>query len=285
MNSLYKYCCVTVFAIVVAIKCIAQPYIDLINVRYVNSPDCGVINQNNKPATLRYLNVSTTLPFQFKNKKDAIILSPYFESWSVKVKTVTNDFDEYYGIALPVTLLKTIPGTDWSFLATLIVRANANKFSEENMMQFGGAVLADFKANENLHYKLGIYANRELFGLFIMPLVGIDWQISNKTNLFGILPGHLTIEHKLGKRFYTGAAFRASTNSYAKEMGYWRMDENQLGIYADCYLSKHLVLNVEAGHSVMRKIRNGVKDEFKNDWKANDNVYFKIACAYRMRLR
>ena len=201
------------------------------------------------------------------------------------MKTTTNDFNKYYGLGLPVTLLKTIPGTDWSLLATLIVRANGRKFSEENMIQVGGALLADFKANENLHYKLGVYANSELFGLFIVPLVGIDWQLSNKTNLFGILPGHLTIEHKLGRKFYTGTAFRAATNSYAKKSGYWRIGENQLGIYMDYYLSKHLVLNVEAGHSVLRKIRDGIKNKSKNDWKANDNLYFKIACAYRMRLR
>ena len=64
--------------------------------------------------------------------------------------------------------------------------------------------------------------------------------------------------------FYYGANFRAITNSYKKTQGYWRIDENQLGLYLDTYLSKNLVFNVEAGHSIYRKIRTGIKGIDKN---------------------
>ena len=77
-----------------------------------------------------------------------------------------------------------------------------------------------------------------------MPLAGIDWKINARNNLFGILPGNLTYEHKINEHFYYGANFRAITNSYAKSNGYWLIDENQLGLHLDTYLTKNLVLNV-----------------------------------------
>ncbi|MBK8521472.1 MAG: hypothetical protein IPL54_11610 [Chitinophagaceae bacterium] len=126
-------------------------------------------------------------------------------------------------------------------------------------MQVGGAFIISNTRNENLTWKLGIYVNNELFGLFVMPLSGIDWRINARNNLFGILPGNLTYEHKINDHFYYGANFRAITNSYAKSNSYWRIDENQLGLYLDTYFNKNLVLNIEAGHSLFRKIRTGEK--------------------------
>ena len=122
-----------------------------------------------------------------------------------------------------------MPYTNWSFLLTGIVRLNESSIN---------------KRNENLTWRLGLYVNNDLFGLFVMPLAGIDWKINARNNLFGILPGNLTYEHKINEHFYYGANFRAITNSYAKSNGYWLIDENQLGLHLDTYLTKNLVLNV-----------------------------------------
>jgi hypothetical protein len=96
----------------------------------------------------------------------------------------------------------------------------------------------------------------------------------------------MTYENKLCKNFYWGAKFRSFTNSYADTgRSYLRIDENQLGLFADYYIAKNIVLNAEAGHSLFRKIRTGVKNEARTDWQANDNIYVKLGIAYRIRLR
>ena len=68
---------------------------------------------------------------------------------------------------------------------------------------------------------------------------------------------------------------------------YLRIDDNPLGIYADTYLSKKIVLSAEAGYTILRRYRYGFKGEnihYKTDYK-NDNFYFKASLAYRLRLR
>jgi hypothetical protein len=130
-----------------------------------------------------------------------------------------------------------------------------------------------------------------------MPLVGIDWKITEKTNLFGVLPGSMILERKASQRFYYGFAYRALTNSYrlyfvpdpvangAKK--YLRIDDNQLGIYADTYLSKKIVFSVESGYTILRRYRYGFvlgDVHIKTDYK-NDNFYFRTSLAYRLRLR
>ena len=283
------FACVKFFSIVLAVtitlllsqKIMAQPYLDIVNLKYTNSPQAGLINQNKNNIKIQYYGIGTNLPIQFKNKKDAIIFSPFFEAWSSKIST--NNRQNYYSMALPVSLFKTIPYTKWSILLTGILRMNDSSLNKKTKMQVGGAFIISKKRNENLTWKLGLYINNELFGLFVMPLAGIDWKINGRNNLFGVLPGNLTYEHKINDHFYYGANFRALTNSYEKSNGYWRIDENQLGLYLDTYLNKNLLLNIEAGHSLFRKINTGVKWVSKFDAEANDNLYVKIAFAYRVR--
>ncbi len=246
---------VVILILLFSIRSKAQPYLDVINLRYANSPNAGIINQNKNEVKIQYFNFSTNIPLQFNHKKDAVIFSPFIEKWSSQINQYKQQ--DYYGLALPVSLSKTIPHSKWNILLTGIVRINDRCIHNKSKWQVGGAFIAAYKKSEKLTYKAGLYVNNDLFGVFAMPLLGIDWNINRKDNLFGILPGNLTYEHKLNKHLYYGAAFRAITNSYQIANAYWRIDENQLGLYLDTYLNKNIVLNIEGGHSVLRKIRTG----------------------------
>jgi hypothetical protein len=285
MENIYRIIASLVLCTCSGMPAHLQPYIDVANGQYVHSPDRGLTNQKSHTTRLNQSSISSTLPFQFKNGQDAIIISPSFEKWSGDINPSDNPFENQYGVAVVASFLKTLSNPDWSILPTVIIKRNGYTIAKKDNWQVGTAILVQFKANENLRYKIGVYANKEFFGVFIMPLLGIDWELSKKTNLFGILPGSLTLEHKLKKRLYTGASFRAITASYRLDTGYTRINENRLGAFLDYYVSKKLVLNAEAGHSILRKLKSGVKGKFQADWNASDNAYFKIGVAYRVRLR
>jgi hypothetical protein len=137
--------------------------------------------------------------------------------------------------------------------------------------------------------KAGLYVNKEFFGLFVMPLFGIDWQMGSRDCLFGVLPGSLTYQHERSRHVKYGITFRAQTNSYHRQLrSFTRVDENQLGAYVDFYVAKKLVINVEGGTSIIRKVRTGkniYSDDKYTPYAVNDNLYFKMAFAYRLPLR
>lgn len=264
----------------------AQPYIDLVNIAYFNSPSTGAVGKDKNQTRLDYYSISTTIPIQFKKNQDALILSPFFERWNAQVQTVTNFGNNYYGAVLPLTMLKNIPHSKWTLLTTAIVRMNDADINRFGQWQVGGAFVAARHVRPNLTYKFGFYINSEFFGLFVVPLLGIDWRINDKTNLFGVLPASLTLERKLNRQFFAGAVFRTFTNSYYDAgPNYMRVDENQLGLFLDYYPTKKLLLNIEAGHSILRKLRGGTWHQINNNWNADNNMYFKFAIAYRFRLR
>jgi hypothetical protein len=270
----------------------AQPYIDIVKLNYSYSPKQG-LNEKTWPLQSNFFTADITLPIELKKGGDAFIINPFFTNNVGQVST--NDF-HVTSKALLIGFLKKDIFPNWNLLSSFIVRRNRQvEIGSNNDWQYGGVILSTWKKTRDLSFKFGVYYNKEFFGNYFIPLVGLDWKIDAKNNLFGVLPGSMTFEHKVTSRFYYGLAFRALTNSYREEpvdplfvgYNYLRIDDNPLGIYADTYLSKKIVLSVEAGYTILRRYRYGYKDEkvhFKTDYK-NDNFYFQASLAYRLRLR
>jgi hypothetical protein len=272
----------------------AQPYIDVVNARRLQTK--LPFSNNADIVETAYNNLSTTIPLQLKNK-DAIILSPYYENWNLSL--LDSGSYNVRGWVMSLSFFKNIPNTKWAILPTFIIRSNKELYKTTSAnLQVGVAIIASYKKQANLTYKFGVYYNKEFFGNFFIPLAGIDWRINETNNLFGVLPGNLIWEHKVSKSFHYGGIFRAITNSYrlangriglqADKKNYLRIDDNQVAAFADVYLTSHVVLNAEIGHSVSRKFRAGYKENKSAVSRViydNDKLFLKASVAYRIRFK
>lgn len=285
-----KQCVVLLAAAFITATATAQPYLDIAYTKIQHSPDAGMWKRQNMPNRFTYFNGGLNIPVTFSDSS-ILVLSPATEIWDINVKNVSNLPPNFISLLMPATFIKPI-SSKWQLSVTAIARWNGNNKSIfQNRFQLGTALIAVYKKSKNLQYKFGAYYNSEFFGAFIIPLLGIDWKLDERNNLFGVLPGSLIYEHKVTNRFYWGAGFKAITNSY--RIGntlpdFFRMDDNQLYIYSDLYLSKKIVLNAELGHAVLRQLRMGIKNPGKKYYytdKVNDNLLFKIMLAYRIRFR
>jgi hypothetical protein len=81
-------------------------------------------------------------------------------------------------IGLAVSAIIPLDKNHWSLTMTAIPRFNSEGLKLENSFQMGGLLLASYKKKETLKYKFGVYVNNEFFGVFVMPLAGIDWKIN-----------------------------------------------------------------------------------------------------------
>ena len=280
------------FITLIKVVLYSQPYLDLVKLNYTYSPLNGV-NDKKSPLQSNFFTADVTLPIELKKGGDAIIINPFFTNNTGEVSTT--DF-HVTSKALLVGFLKKDIFPNWNLLSSFIVRRNTEVDIEtDDNWQYGGIILTTWKKNEDVSFKFGMYYNKEFFGNYFMALVGLDWKIDSKNNLFGVLPGYMIFEHKVASKFYYGFAFHAFTNSYREQIidplsggsNYLRIDDNPLGIYADTYLSKKIVLSAEAGYTILRRYRYGYKYDdihFKTDYK-NDNFYVKASLAYRLRLR
>jgi hypothetical protein len=277
-----KLVLVSLFAVsILVVK--AQPYLDLANVKYYSSPG-GKINTPGAPNySMTYFTAGVNLPVRSANLKNVFIASPFFEQWSFSYDQSGVPDTHYSSMALPLSFVHAYT-PKFKMLYSFIPRVNYQNINSGGIAQLGGAALATYQAKPLLAYKLGLYYNKEFFGNFFVPLVGIDWRISPRNKLFGVLPGNLTYEHKVNPKFYYGLVFASFTSSYRQPgNSYLRINEYEPGLFGDFYIAKSLIFNAEIGHTVSRKIRVGQIGGNAINLGMQNNYYFKLSMAYRLR--
>jgi hypothetical protein len=263
----------------------AQPYLDLGQAAIHASP-------GGDPKTFTHFRAQANLPLIMKDSS-IIVINPVWEERWIRI----NDQSAPMHLRSFITWLTYTRSISdkWSAMLAFIPRWNGEtsiQFSEG--FQAGGAALLTYKKNPSLQFKFGVYYNSEFWGNFFMPLLGLDWTINKKQRLFGILPGYFTYEYRINKRFSWGGNFRTFTNSYklgpdlsSTVANFVRIDDNQLGAYADVYLMPKIVLSAEAGYSIMRKVRTGYGKTSNEEYSIlsnNSAPYIRLTLQYRIRL-
>jgi hypothetical protein len=262
----------------------AQPYFDVLNIHYLNSPEERIISSKENPSAINYFSSQIGLPF--KMKEDILVLNPFYEHYRLMLQPDETTIETLRSVGLPVTFLKQWKKPAWKTAFVFIPRINSGlKDIQSKDFQYGGALLFSYKKKENLKYKFGLYYNSEFFGPFIIPLLGIDWNINERINLFGVLPGNLALEYKFCASLYGGINFKSITNSYRFDgLSYLKISDNYLKLFLDYYLVKKCVVTIEAGHSVLRKYETGnTPDSFIAN-HFGDGLLLKAGLSYRMRL-
>ena len=80
--------------------------------------------------------------------------------------------------------------------------------------QFGGIVLFKMKFSEKLTMAFGAMYNQELFGPYLVPLIDLDWQISERWSISGLLPVYSKIKYKINDRLNLGIAHFGLITTY-----------------------------------------------------------------------
>ena len=277
---------IILLAILFSTSAAAQPYLDLGQAMFQASP-------GGDPKTFTHFRAQANLPLIAKDSS-IFLINPIWEERWIRINEQSAQM-HLRGFITWLTYSRSL-SEKWSAMIAFIPRWNGEtsvQFSEG--FQAGGAALMTYKKNPGLEFKFGMYYNSECWGNFFIPLLGLDWTISKKQRLFGILPGYFTYEYRINKTISWGGNFRTFTNSYklvndlpsAPKDGFVRIDDNQLGAYADVYLMPKLVLNAEAGYSILRKVRTGYGktsgEEYAN-LSNNSAPYIRLTLQYRIRL-
>ena len=63
--------------------------------------------------------------------------------------------------------------------------------------------------------KLGLYVNQEFFGTFVVPLVGLDWKLSDRLQIFGTLPNNMKVMYQVRpNKIQSAIVFKSLTRSF-----------------------------------------------------------------------
>lgn len=160
------------------------------------------------------------------------------------------------------TMLSWPNGKDQTLILALPKWSGQGAVFNSQYAQMGGVVLHTHRVSPEFAYKIGLYYNREFFGNFFMPLIGLDWKIRDDLWLYGNLPGNLQLHKVFSKLFSLSASYQSPNGSLLMENG-----EHHIRIgrsfppYCIFSLDTHwtitgpLTLKVSAGHTLWRSYR------------------------------
>ena len=94
--------------------------------------------------------------------------------------------------------------------------------------QFGLVALYEKRFNEKLKMKFGMLYNQEMSSPFVVPLVDLDWKLSDKWSIAGLLPIYSKIKYTFSENTNAGIGHFALLTSY-------RLGEEA---YQDDYMDK-----------------------------------------------
>jgi hypothetical protein len=193
--------------------------------------------------------VNAFIPKVLKNG-NTVFLRGHYEKLSMRRDSLSAD---YSSITLPIGMQVQLKNPKLKFTGLVISKiAGADLGSPfSDVFQLGVYSLFIVTESENFRYKFGLYYNREFFGNFFVPLVGVDWKVSDRFSIYGTLPNSMKFSYSLApSRINAGLAFRSMTRSFRGQdvNTFVRYNELQLKAFFDFYITPKNVVFVEGGY-------------------------------------
>lgn len=129
--------------------------------------------------------------------------------------------------------------------------------SDETAWQYGGVALFEHRFNDDLMMRYGALYNTDFFGHYLVPVVHVDWNITDKFAFSGMLPVYAKIKYKASEKLELGFSHFGLTTSYrlGKEYNndYLVRQSIDLALYERYHLGSNIHFETRVGMALGRK--------------------------------
>lgn len=293
----YKVLFILCYVIIVP-NTFAQNYIDLFELESFYSN--RVLENSDDQIKLNSYNINAIVPL-FNGNTSSIALSLNYDNLETE-----NESDKYFKVFSFATNLVFLKSHNEFLTVRYILMpkllGNPSK-TNTKVTQLGFAALANKLLNETANISYGFLYNNQLFGPFIVPLIGYYTKVNDiEVNI--LLPQNMDVNYKVNPNIFIGLKFNGKMNSYALESNafglnqntYLSANENQLGTYLD-YNYKNFHFSIFGGYSFMSSYkiysdldrtnlslfmlkfgdnRYQLNDDLKNGFVIKSSVYYRF---------
>ena len=273
---------------------------DLAKFHYANTPD-NSFDSIIGNTTIRELGADINLPIKL-NDDNVFLTGFYLENIRTQLHP-QSDFIEISTINLKIGFNKN-HSEKWNGTYILLPKISSDfKKLTRKDFQIGGVIIMKYKKSENFKYHIGVYANNDLFGVLVSPLIGFYYKSPNdKLEANFTLPIWADVNYELTNWMNIGSSFTAITRSY--NLGnintYVTKKTNEIFGYIQFNnVKKTLLLQTKIGYAIDRSYEAFTTDdkidlniwgiEFGDNRKilnptSKDGLVFKVRLLYRFNL-
>lgn len=237
----------------------AQQYVDLFRLHANQAPAANYPGADNQ-ADMYEAGIDLTLPIPL-SQKIALITGLTAERQSFFADSSLFSRSEIYSSAIKIgSVMRLNPSLSLTLIALPKFSGDIHGDSK-NDFQFGGMFLIKHSKTQKLNYSFGSYVNRDRFGLFVVPLIGM-YYLSPRSDLEinATLPIWADIKKRVGFSTWCGISFSAMVRTYYmnnpelnNQNLYLERKSNDLLAYVQFDLSPSLLLQTKLGYSLGRE--------------------------------
>jgi hypothetical protein len=132
-----------------------------------------------------------------------------------------------------------------------------------------------FQPSNSFRYGITLAYISNYTGKFLLPVPDIDWTISNKLSLTGVIPARASLKYKLSEIQSLGITGSLNSTMYRLNQDakgqYINLQQNSAGFIYDVKLSRRWKLNLIAGHTFSQRL-----ETFNMDQKVSFDGFTKL---------
>lgn len=173
---------------------------------------------------------------------------------------------EVHGFILQTGLVKKF--NNGTAIQILLVPRFMTDFIDVNSknLQWGSIALFEKRYSNKLLMRFGLLYNQELFGTILTPLVYLDWQISSKWSIVGLLPIAAKVKYQANKNLALGLSHFGLTTTYrlgniAYRNDYIERNSIDLSFFVRQRIVGHIHFEGRFGYALGRSYKQYTEDQ------------------------
>ena len=144
-------------------------------------------------------------------------------------------------------------------------------------MTYSGAVLFKIRKSAKLSWSFGAAFSKQFFGTVLVPVVGVDWNISDKLTLSATLPVSEKLSYQLSRKSFIGInndfGIGGGTYRLSQKMNgdYFQVRQVKTTFFYEYHLAGNFSVNINAGYNFGQQLDLYAKDQ-KVNWVPFNNL-------------
>jgi hypothetical protein len=279
---------------------VGQGYIEGVNISYEHMPMKIESLHNKQQFTGSNFKVATSIPiFLTPNKSNYLIVGGNLEAFDFSGTHPGFEVDRVYSLS-PTLGYSTMISKNFNLTALLVPTINSDyKNVKSSDIKFGAIVRGSWKVSDKLTWKAILGYRRQFYGPQYVALVGMDWKVNNRWQIFGDLPHNVTVSYAANPKVNTGFNLFVQNSTYRlnNQDRYFEYNTVNPGLFTEYYVSSKWAVRATAAYTLIRNMEIYHKDDkakgFIDFYELGDRkdpinpevatgLSFKIGLSYRI---
>jgi len=277
-----------------------QGYIEGANISYEHIPIKIKTPSGDQKFTGNSLKIGTNIPlFLNPNKSKYLIVGGNLEAFNFSGTHPDFEVKRVYSIS-PTLGYSTMVSKSFNLTALLMPTMNSEyKNIKGSDIKFAAIVRGSWKVSETITWKAILGYRRQFYGPQYVALVGMDWKLNDKWQLYGDIPHNLTASYAVNEKVNTGFNLFVQNSTYRldNQDRYFEYNTVNPGLFAERYISSKWALRATAAYTLIRNMeiynKTDKADGFVDFYELGDRnnpinpevsrgMSFKIGLSYRI---